>query len=140
MICLTCFQPKTAVVNSRQHKKQSSVWRRRRCRSCKTVFTTYEKPLLDDLIVTDASAHQPFQSTKLLLSIAQCFEHQPQKRAEYADALTDTIVRALIQTHTKHIITKELVATIAYPILRRFDHRAAIQYAARHSHYLEKYL
>ncbi len=140
MICIYCSHSHTTVANSRPHKKRSSVWRRRQCKKCHMTFTSYESPLLDHLLVLGNKKNQPFSHTKLLLSIAACFEHQTTRRAEYSEAIATTIAEKIARADGQELLTPAFLAETAYTVLARFDKRAAIQYAARHSAHLEKHL
>ena len=51
MICIYCLSQKTRVLNSRAHRKNPLVWRRRICPSCGKIFTSYERPSCDDLLI-----------------------------------------------------------------------------------------
>ena len=96
MICINCFHVKTKVVNSRPHTKPS-VWRRRKCNRCQAVFTTYEKPSLDDRpILQNNSQADVFNIGRLIISISRSFQHDT-KAAKYASLhLAETVESKLI--------------------------------------------
>ena len=54
MICIYCLSQKTRVLNSRAHRKNPLVWRRRTCTSCGKIFTSYERPSCDDLLIENS--------------------------------------------------------------------------------------
>ena len=136
---------KTRVSNSRPHKKQSQVWRRRQCPQCETIFTTYERPASDDLIVTNnvATTCEQFNIGKLTLSIARAAQHD-QKQAEYDSfALASTIELELLSlAATRSVpnkkdpiqlrISSADIARTAHTVLRRFDELTGMQYAMQH--------
>lgn len=132
MFCINCFHKNTFITNSRPHKKQPTVWRRRQCKACNTVFTTHERPSLAD----NKPVHLPsgktdvFNLGKLILSIAQAFTHSPSK-AEYDALWLAQTVEDTLSTECQ-IITPEDIAATTHQILKRFDELAAVQYAARH--------
>lgn len=138
MICIKCGQNNTSVINSRQNKKTATVWRRRRCKDCGHTYTTYEDVAIDQINVVYKGATAPFHHTKLLISIASCFEHMPIKRAENAEALSKTVEAKLVQKGTE--TSPEAICGAVYTCLKQFDRLASVQYAAKHPSYLKKYL
>ncbi len=131
MFCINCFHPKTAVSNSRPHKKTPSIWRRRTCPNCTMAFTTHERPTLRDnrLVRLNNGSSEPFNPGKLLLSIAASFSHD--KKAATYDSwwLTET-VEEILATEVKNI-TSDDIAAVAHAVLDRYDKLAGIQYAAQ---------
>jgi transcriptional repressor NrdR len=132
MFCVNCFHPSTAVANSRPHKKRPSVWRRRSCSACGTVFTTHERPSLADNkpVTLGDGGEDTFNLGKLTISISKAFHHAPEE-AEYSSlALAQTVEDAL-STQLK-IITPEDIEAVTHQILKQYDELAAMQYAAQH--------
>lgn len=133
MICINCFNTTTSVVNSRAHKKASTTWRRRHCSKCDTTFTTIERPSLNDarkVHYSDGSS-RPFSVSKLSLSIAGAFAHNPEKAAYDSLWLAHTVETTLATEHTT--ISTEDIAAITHQTLKNFDELAALQYAAQHT-------
>ncbi len=93
---------------------------------------------MDQIQVTTDSSSDPFHHTKLLISIANCFEHMPLKRAENAEALAKTIETKLVRSGTK--TSPQAICKAVYDSLKRFDRLASVQYAARHPIHLQKHL
>lgn len=140
MICVNCFHGKTKVSNSRPHKKTAGTWRRRQCLNpdCNITFTTYEKPALDDSIVVhygngagaDNAVSAPFSLSKLTLSIAASFTHDPTARQLHSLPLAETVEQLLI-SQVRQPSADDIAAT-THQVLKRFDELAALQYAAGH--------
>jgi transcriptional regulator NrdR family protein len=132
MFCINCFHSTTAVTNSRPHKKQPTVWRRRQCQKCKLTFTTYERPSLADnkLITLPGGQTDQFNLGKLILSLAGAFSHAP-KEAQYNALWLAQTVEDNLSTQRK-VITPEDIAATAHAVLKQYDEMAAIQYGARH--------
>lgn len=138
MICVNCFHAKTKVTNSRPHKKTAGTWRRRQClnTACGITFTTYEKPALDESIAIhygsakDAKTSAPFSLSKLTLSIAASFTHDPVARQLHSLPLAETVEQLLI-SQVKQPSADDIAAT-THQVLKRFDELAALQYAAGH--------
>ncbi|HEX6416779.1 MAG TPA: hypothetical protein VFZ62_04620 [Candidatus Saccharimonadales bacterium] len=132
MFCVNCFNPATAVSNSRPNKKQPLIWRRRRCSHCGTTFTTYERPSLSD----NKPVHRPdgtsdvFNLGKLIVSISRAFTHTPSEAGKNSLWLAQTIEDTL-STQYKTISVED-IEVVTHQTLKRFDELAAVQYAAQH--------
>lgn len=132
MFCINCFHKNTSVANSRPHKKQPQIWRRRKCAACGTVFTTYERPSLAD----NKSIHLPdgnkdtFNLGRLIISISRAFTHTPKEGRYNALWLAQTVEDTLSTQYKT--ITLEDIEAVTHQTLKQFDELAAIQYAAQH--------
>lgn len=135
MICVKCHQESTSVANSRPHKKQASVWRRRRCQHCGFVFTTTETPLISDLleIISIEGDSVPFSAPRLIVNLAGILTHRPATAADDAYWLTDTVARILLARGNsgQAIPIHEFIKTV-HTVLERFDALAGLQYAAKY--------
>ncbi len=138
MICIKCGHKNTRVINSRQNKKTAVVWRRRKCKECGHIYTTYEDIALDQIKITSGKQSISFHHTKLLISVASCFEHIPKKRAENAEALTKTIEAKILLNGVE--TSPQAICEAVYTSLKRFDRLASVQYAAKHPTHLKRYL
>jgi transcriptional repressor NrdR len=132
MFCINCFNPNTAVTNSRPNKKQPSVWRRRKCPKCGTIYTTYERPSLADNspVHLRSGKTEGFNLGKLILSVARAFTHSPVDAEYNALWLAQTIEDTL--SSQRELITPEDIEATTHDTLRHFDELAAMQYAAQH--------
>ena len=132
MFCINCFHKATRVTNSRPQKKTASVWRRRACSNCGTVFTTLEYPSLaqNKSIALANGSTESFNIGKLVISISQAFSHDP-RRAAYDSLWLAQSVEALLSTEYA-VITPDDIAAVSHQVLKRFDELAALQYAAKH--------
>lgn len=132
MFCVNCFHRTTRVTNSRPHKKSPSVWRRRSCENCGTIFTTIERPSLADnkKIALPGGATDTFNLGRLVISIASSFTHAPEK-ADYDSIWLAQTVEDILSTQYA-VITPDDIAVVTHQTLKSFDELAAIQYAAKH--------
>ena len=132
MFCINCFHTNTSVTNSRPHKKQPSVWRRRKCANCNAVFTTIERPSLTDTVQVRslAGASIPFNLGRLVVSIANAFSHNPSEGKMQALWLAQT-VESTLATQVQ-LLTPEDIEAVTHQVLKQFDEVAAVQYAAKH--------
>ncbi|MET0979784.1 MAG: hypothetical protein ABWX90_00845 [Candidatus Saccharimonadales bacterium] len=132
MFCINCFHKNTAVNNSRPHKKQPQIWRRRTCSNCHSTFTTYERPSLADnkpIALHDGST-DTFNLGKLILSIAKAFSHSSVD-AQYNALWLAQTVEDMLSTERQTITPEDIEAT-THQVLKKFDELAAVQYAAQH--------
>lgn len=133
MFCINCLHSKTNVTNSRPHKKQPTIWRRRSCSQCGTVFTTTERVAVNNQrnVVGDNDAQTPFNLGQLIISIAQSFSHSPTQAKSDSLYLAQTVETTLV-AQTRGDITTDQVAHTTYSVLKKYDELAAVQYAAKH--------
>lgn len=134
MFCIKCFHPSTQVVNSRPHKKNPGVWRRRRCINCGQLFTTDERPRIRDtqkVLNTTDKTSRPFNPGLLLLSIANAFGHDPARGQQVAWDLMETVIQ-LVTVEFPDILSSDDIATVTHRVLERFDKVASIQYGLQH--------
>lgn len=132
MVCVYC-QSKLAVINSRPQKRTNSVWRRRACPACKSVFTTVEAVDYGFLFIYNrpGSPIEPFSETKLLISVYEACKHRKSPE-EDAKHLTDTIIHRVFTSSPGTTVQRNLVIDKALLVLRQFDKAAAVQYEAFH--------
>lgn len=134
MICIKCSAD-TKVTNSRPHKKTPSVWRRRECKACGTVFTTSEvvADSTYQFTVTSADgAMADFSLPRLMLSIVPALAHrQTDAVADESYWLAQTVAQAIQATATD-TVTTDALAKETYGALSYFDATAGLQYGARH--------
>lgn len=132
MICVNCFHEKTNIVNSRPQKKSPVTWRRHHCLQCGTIFTTYERPSLEDQLVLNANgSHSPFSIGKLTSSISRAFQHNKHAADFDSYPLALSIQDTLLINHRN--ISVDDIAAVTHHIIRNYDKLAAIQYAAQHN-------
>ena len=132
MFCINCFSKNTRVTNSRPHKKQPNVWRRRQCPKCGMVFTTFERPSLAENkpVHLSPGKAEGFNLGKLVLSIAQAFAHDPKAAQYHSLWIAQTVEDSL--SSQREVLTPEDITATTHETLKRFDELAAVQYAARH--------
>lgn len=131
MICIFCGT-ETKVNNSRSKTKSASTWRRRQCLSCKTIFSTTERPDLSNSIkIKDGSGrYKAFSEDKLFISVYECLSHRKDSHAA-SRSLINTILEKILPAKGNNLSSATL-AREAYGVLRRYDKPAALMYKARH--------
>jgi len=101
-------------VNSRETKEGRAIWRRRKCAHCGEVFSTYELPSLDYLVVKKRSGKTTrYLSYKLFASIYDALASG--KRADRGDAamsahaVLEKIEGEILRSKKRNITTAEII-------------------------------
>ena len=133
MVCTLCSS-ETKVINSRPQKRNNQVWRRRRCISCRAVFTTEEAPVYSaSWVVKSRSGRlEPFSRDKLFLSLHKACQHRKTALSDSA-GLTETIIKRLMSQIQNSTIETRLIVQTAQVTLNRFDSAASVSYEAFHA-------
>jgi len=135
MICIYCLHKKTAVINSRPHKKLPLIWRRRQCQKCHKVWTTEESVDLSRIYrVTSPETKQTRQFSfatlhKSIQDVLAYADLSPDRAYELARAVADNIV---VQFRPQDILTTQDIAAAAFGILNNYNKLAALAYASRY--------
>lgn len=131
MVCTYC-SGRTEVINSRLQRNSNAVWRRRRCLTCRAVFTTHEQTDLSTALLVQYKddSLNPFSRDKLFLSILKSCGHRNAPIND-AGALTNTVISRL-PTPKKGALESQYLTKITYAVLSRFDEAAATHYRAYH--------
>lgn len=139
MKCPFCKRGKTEVANSRATKGGESVWRRRSCSSCKRLFSTYETPSLDFLIIKKRNGrHTRYASHKILASIFEACaagKGSDGKMRDRGDAaalakqLLEKIERKILASGKTLLSTKDIIRLVGGE-LEGVDRGAFYRYGA----------
>lgn len=130
MVCNYCGH-KTQVINSRLQKRHNQVWRRRFCPACKSLFTTHESLQLSAAhSVIKAGSVEPLNADKLFTDVLLALQDS-KKCYEDARALTATILGKLLKNQTAAIEAEDISKAVS-DVLKRFNRRAWLRYAAEH--------
>lgn len=132
MVCIYCGSA-TQVVNSRLQRRSNHIWRRRRCLSCLSIFTTEEHAELSGAIMVQYSSKslRPFSRDQLFISIYESCKHRDSALRD-ATALTLIIIGSLLKHTRTGLLHREDIVKTAYVALTRFDAAAATYYHAYH--------
>lgn len=134
MNCPFCQSSQLMVVNSRPTKKNSQIWRRRKCLNCKGIFSTYEKPDLSFLIVVKTSGkREKYSHAKLLSSIYQAVVTTKGidrgDSAKVAERLMQETEVKIVTKKEKRIKTSQ-IRDIVSGELKKYNLDAALRYVA----------
>jgi transcriptional repressor NrdR len=134
MKCIFCKKAETEVINSRKVKGEYEVWRRRKCLSCKEIFTTSEIFSYDSLFVVKRNmTRKRFVYEKLFTSILDAVsggkEHDRGDDAIFAKKVTGLVITDLYKHKSKYLSSKDIIRT-AYEFLGKEDSFFALKYAS----------
>lgn len=135
MVCPYCLSSSLEIYNSRPTKKLNQVWRRRRCLSCKKVFTTTESVDLSFIVkIKNQVETVAYQPGILLASLLRACDHRADQAAS-AFYLLQICQETLLKKATSHkdVLTSRHIAEIVATILGRFDTLAWAKYNSYHN-------
>lgn len=133
MECIYC-KSDTEIYNSRSSKKNSSVWRRRRCKTCVAQFTTYELPDYASALSIKGQNGKlyPFSRDRLFLSVYRALGHR-KDALNSATELATTIIGKLLQDYEEAAkIPVKNLTLVTYKTLNYYDKYAGDSYKAYH--------
>ncbi len=132
MNCPFCNSEETIVKNTRQTHKGLSLWRRRQCLNCKTIFTTYEKISLSYLkVIKSNNSRVYYNRAKLYSSIYHSTlllkNVDRGEMGDFAEKITNHIEKSIIDKKVKEISTKSIYNT-AIKILKKHNTGVYLSY------------
>jgi transcriptional regulator NrdR family protein len=130
MVCIHCGQ-KTGIINSRLQKRSNQTWRRRKCMSCRAVFTTVETADYTASWLVQDKSIVPFSRDTLFLSLYEASKHRSHAVSD-ASALTDTVIRRLQPLVKDGTLKRSDIRRTAQVTLNRFDQASSLLYSALH--------
>ena len=138
MLCPQCNTPDTQVENSRETKKGSEIWRRRKCVKCKNIFSTYEKIGLDYLVVEKRSGKRtrylPYKLFASIYDAASGGKHVDRgDAATLAHDVVSSIEKRILIEQRDAVKTSELIDMVTDALETR-DLGACYRYAAFSPH------
>lgn len=124
MKCPFCDGEQIFVVNSRPTKKNSQIWRRKKCARCGQIFTTYEKIDLSYIVVVKKTGKkQRYTRSKLYSAIYNtAIDMKGADRGDastLADRITNEIEEEIIKLRKKEIATKKITEIVSIVLSKR---------------------
>ena len=127
MKCPFCRETTTEVSNSRNTKSGNQIWRRRRCKNCAKIFTTYEYIDLTFISVVKRSGKsEPYSRAKLYSGVYSAFTGSSFDQP-VIDAITDTIETKILDGG-KSVLEANEIARITLVTLKHFNTTAFLRY------------
>jgi transcriptional regulator NrdR family protein len=131
MVCIYC-KNSTKISNSRHLARKNGTWRRRNCQICNVTFSTIETPdysTIWSLARNNSKRLEPFNRTKLYISIYESLKHRP-RALEEADELTNTILIRLSNIVIDGLVFVDDLRNCVFNTLSNFDNTSLVYYKA----------
>lgn len=143
MNCPFCGSTQVMVANSRMTKKDTQIWRRRKCLDCSESFTTYERIELSYLKVVKKSGIKEYYNRPKLYSgiYSAIASGKKVDRGDSGEAAEEILLKVefeILKTKKKTVDT-DLIKQMVVKQLFRFDWRAALRYWAYFASLERKY-
>ncbi len=134
MKCPICGSTGLKTTNTRSTRSQTQTWRRKECKKCHSVITTYERPDMAWLAIKDSlkGSQEPYKRFLLSKSVFDTFDNENVSAVDI-DSLVDSVEIKLINSKKTTIDKKELIATVLKS-LKPVSINAYMRYLAAHTH------
>ena len=131
MECPYCHKSIVFVTNSRATRNNSQVWRRRRCASCKAIFTTHEIVDLSHIVIIKKSGEaERFSRVKLYSGIYGATIGSKLPNREFiVDKITRDIEKSILNLKEKNIESQKL-SEIVLAVLKKNSPTTFLRYLA----------
>ncbi len=129
MKCPFCGKNDSGVLESRVVDDGQSVRRRRRCRSCKRRFTTYERTRASVLwVVKKDGKREPFEKEKIKRGILRAIEKRPVS-LEQVDEIVEAVEREMLRSDKEEVTTRAIGQSVLKR-LKKLDKIAWLRFAS----------
>ena len=129
MRCPFCSKEETKVIDSRLAEDGYQIRRRRKCKSCKERFTTFESAeFFIPYIVKNNGNREPFDVNKLRISLVKALEKRPVSTDDQERAINQIIMQ--LRATGEREVPSKLVGTLAMNALKELDKVAYIRFAS----------
>ena len=128
MLCPHCKTSKSKVIDKRSSEDNKAIRRRRECLKCKKRFTTYERAILDLVILKKDGKREYFDREKLKTGIMKACEKRPVALRVIERIVNDieTELRNLHQTE----INSRIIGDLVMEKLKKVDKVAYVRFAS----------
>jgi len=133
MFCPYCRSPKTRVIDKRGTEENKAIRRRRRCLKCKKRFTTYERAVLDLIIIKRNGKKERFDINKLKTGIMKACEKRSVS-LRTIERLVNEIETELRKLHRPEIKSKT-IGNLVMEKLKKIDKVAYVRFASYYRHF-----
>jgi len=129
MRCPYCQHPETRVTDSREIQGGGIIRRRRECLQCRNRFTTFEQPvILDLMIVKKDGRREAFDRGKLRMGVQRACWKRPISQ-DQIEAIVTRIEQELISRTSKEVPSR-LLGEKVMEALKKLDTVAYIRFAS----------
>ncbi|MBM3214338.1 transcriptional repressor NrdR [Candidatus Poribacteria bacterium] len=129
MRCPFCQHPHTRVTDKRDTQSGAVIRRRRECQRCQNRFTTFEQPvILDMMVIKKDGRREPFNREKLRMGVQRACWKRPASQ-EAIDALVARIEQGFI-SRPRREVSSRVVGELVMDALKTLDDIAYIRFAS----------
>ena len=133
MFCPYCKSSKSKVIDKRSTEENKAIRRRRQCFKCNERFTTYERAVLDLIIIKRNGKRERFDINKLRAGIMKACEKRP-VGLRVIKKLVNDIETEIRELHTPEIKSKT-IGDIVMKKLKSLDTVAYVRFASYYKHF-----
>ena len=133
MLCPHCKTSKSKVIDKRNTEEDKIIRRRRECLKCKNRFTTYERAILDLIIIKKGGKRERFEREKLKTGIMKACEKRPVSLRKI-ERIVNEVESGLRKLH-KTEIKSRIVGDLVMKKLKRTDKVAFVRFASYYKHF-----
>jgi transcriptional repressor NrdR len=135
MRCPWCGQTEDRVVDSRPAERESSIRRRRECRSCGRRYTTYERvEELGLMVVKRDGSKEPWDRAKMVAGVRKALANRPVTEEQVA-ALAERVETRLRRKGPE--VTSQQVGIEVLQALQRLDQVGYVRFASVYKDFQE---
>ncbi len=128
MLCPSCGEPDTKVIDSRPAEAGRAIRRRRECETCTHRFTSYER-LEPQLMVRKRSGRlEPFSTTKLASGLSAALAERPMTGSDVEALVAE--VEDSVRLAGSHQVTSEDIGHQVLERLKTLDEVAYLRFAS----------
>jgi transcriptional repressor NrdR len=128
MFCPYCKTSKTKVIDKRNTEENKAIRRRRICLKCNERFTTYERAVLDLIVIKRNGKRERFDINKLRTGIIKACEKRP-VGLRVIERLVNEIEAELRKLHTPEIKSR-IIGDLVIERLKKLDKVAYVRFAS----------
>ena len=133
MLCPYCKSTKSKVIDKRNTEENKIIRRRRECLKCEKRFTTYERAVLDLIVIKKGGKRERFDRNKLKTGIMKACERRPVSLRKI-ERIVNEIEAELRKLH-KTEIKSRVIGDLVMKKLKRTDKVAFVRFASYYKHF-----
>jgi len=133
MLCPNCKSFKTKVIDKRNTGENKIIRRRRECKKCKNRFTTYERALLDLIVIKKGGKRERFDREKLKTGVIKACEKRPVGLRKI-ERLVNEVEAELRKIH-KNEIKSRIIGDLVMKRLKKLDKVAFVRFASYYKNF-----
>ncbi|NIO44090.1 MAG: transcriptional repressor NrdR [Candidatus Aenigmarchaeota archaeon] len=133
MLCPHCKKSKSRVIDKRDTEEDKIIRRRRQCLKCKNRFTTYERAILDLIIIKKGGKRERFDREKLKTGIMKACEKRPVSLRKI-ERIVNEVEAGLRKLH-KTEIKSRVIGDLVMKKLKMTDKVAFVRFASYYKHF-----